>query len=969
MDDKIDGNYKYTDEDIDKILKIKLENEQLVEPNIKLHAPISEEKMLEFFKDEIENSNCPNRVLLIPYLDGFHLDGHWIGVVVRFECGCAKKVEVYDSLHCEIPEKLNNCLKVAYETNNIVNGDAIKQDDVTSCGPCMIENLINAAKQDYANKPTLSEIRENHLMLMNEIHPDVKFSQLQNSSTPTADSTWENFLKYFDHFDIHEDWSVYNREGNECLSRNDIEGAIAKYDLAIKSNPNSAIPHYNKRLALSLQNTSDFKAVKNKNNKKTGFVLSVICHVPVQSSNDLSGKDNQNNNYNENILKTFKYTTSSPTLTMTPRGKERKGTEIKKEKNKLASKYVSVDAEIPTHNDEIKKKSDTVQPFLHKLYDQCSDQFFRNNFGLIKVSIGLNRMKSVSTEKNKFLWRELESTINTNIEYEIFGFFWQCNWYNKETGCEVNFKDVKNYYEQLLSVDTKSAKRFLDQEEGEFEKDPDNIPYQELREYAKNHLKTKKLVQQLKEKNVNVYLHIIDSDVVDFNGIFGAYSRIIEGCYQLPTVMTTGYEYSSDCKFGQAYRLLSIMDRMYRYRTAFHLPLGTYYPEPNMCILVPDSENTVPESFVDVKRGNRLESPIIISNIQGKRENPTFIFSEDKPLITPVPYRATIWKAPRAKRATKIEFSEECIDWPAVVQSDIKQFRKSSQSNFGHHSRMTNLLTNRYFEINDIFNKNIKNPGKKCDSIIAKLCKLEQCELSYFLGLKQLLNLTNSNTCTCSQLLKVIDEYKKIPEDFNKKYKQTDEEQIVLKFFREAKINLKPIPRETVLILATKSILKLIQEKVVHVSDLIQLSDEALHLIVENKELRAALRNEEIDNDTLFKLMDEQKINDFIEVFNETTTIENIVNLYKENPLHLEFLKRVNYEDWLAEHVYENSNDYNIVKMGLEEYHVNINNVKRLFDSEAAEMDFDLLVNCISPERDEYDEYDEHDENDEHGKH
>lgn len=944
----INSDYKYTDKDINRILKIKLEKEQLVESDVKLHAPISEEKILESLKDEIiRNSNFPNRILLIPYLDGFYLDGHWIGVVVRFESGCPKKVEMYDSLGCEIPEILKNAPIAAYKTNNIcvVNEkNAIKQEDSASCGPCMIENLINAAKQDFSNKPTSLEIRENHMMLMNEFYPDEEFSELQNSLT-TAD----NLSMLFIQLDIHKGWSKYNIEGNECLSRMDIAGAIAKYELAIKSYPNSAISHYNKRLALAFQNNPEaLKTVNNghnRNNKRTGYVLSVICHIPVNSSNDFSGKDNQNDNHNENILKTtYKYTTTKPTKA-TGMGKP-----TKHAKNKLAFKYDIIGAEIPIPNDGIKKKSDTVQPFLDKLCnDKRSEPFFGTDFELIKVSIGLNRMKSVSTEKNKFLWRELESTIDTKIEYEVFGFFWPCKWYNQETGDEVDYEEVEKYYEELSSDDILSAKRFLYQEEDEFEKQPDNIPYQQLREYAKNHLKTKKLVQKLKENNVDVYLHIIDSDVINFNGIFGAYSRIIEGCYQLPTVMTTGYEYSSNGKYGQAYRLLSKMDRMYRYRTAFHLPLGTYYPEPNMCILVPDSENTVPESFVDIKRGNKLESPIIISNIQTKRKNPTFLFSEDKPLITPVPHRATIWKAPRAKISAIIEFFKGLgKDWPAVDQSDIDQFWKSSQSNSKPYNRHNNLFINSYFKINQIFKEgNMLINRNKCISIISELCKLETPPFDEY---KELLNLTNKNIC--SQLLKVIDEWKKIPEDFNEKYKQTEEEQMALKFLRDAEIDLEPISRETVLILATESILELIPEKAVSVNDLIQLSDEALHFIVEKEEIREALENKTINNDTLFSLMNEQNclFDDFKEAIYETGDVEEVLCLYEKNPLHLEFLKRRNHEYLLIEYVYENSDDPDIVKMGLDEYDVSYMDLRNLFTGENEQINFELLLNWIFPE-------------------
>lgn len=40
-------------------------------------------------------------------------------------------------------------------------------------------------------------------------------------------------------------------------------------------------------------------------------------------------------------------------------------------------------------------------------------------------------------------------------------------------------------------------------------------------------------------------------------------------------------------------------DRKIRILTAEKFGLGTYYPECNFCVLLPDSEPTVPESFVN----------------------------------------------------------------------------------------------------------------------------------------------------------------------------------------------------------------------------------------------------------------------------------------------------------------------------------------------------------------------------------
>ncbi|KAL6460728.1 hypothetical protein MHYP_G00306940 [Metynnis hypsauchen] len=101
--------------------------------------------------------------------------------------------------------------------------------------------------------------------------------------------------------------------------------------------------------------------------------------------------------------------------------------------------------------------------------------------------------------------------------------------------------------------------------------------------------------------------------------------------------MSTGYEFDSGCK----YHIASHLDRLVRVATAEVFPLGTYYPEPNFCVLVPKHEDHVPESFINTKRKN-MESPILISRVKTRKDFRA-VFLDGKPIIIDVPERFKLW--------------------------------------------------------------------------------------------------------------------------------------------------------------------------------------------------------------------------------------------------------------------------------------------------------------------------------------
>ncbi|MGV2433225.1 MAG UNVERIFIED_CONTAM: hypothetical protein LVQ98_08265 [Rickettsiaceae bacterium] len=159
---------------------------------------------------------------------------------------------------------------------------------------------------------------------------------------------------------------------------------------------------------------------------------------------------------------------------------------------------------------------------------------------------------------------------------------------------KAEYTDVRKFYKQLKRYDAENDTNYVEDFLEKTEKTVP-IPYQELREYAKNHPNTKKLVGEFRKASPKapIYLSLIDSDTVDFNGIYSAYYRITKE--KLPTVMSTGYVFPKE---SREYHLASTQDRYIRVITAKYIPSGIYYPEPNTCVLIPDDCYTVPESFL-----------------------------------------------------------------------------------------------------------------------------------------------------------------------------------------------------------------------------------------------------------------------------------------------------------------------------------------------------------------------------------
>lgn len=137
--------------------------------------------------------------------------------------------------------------------------------------------------------------------------------------------------------------------------------------------------------------------------------------------------------------------------------------------------------------------SKVVQPLLNLLQTTGLESGAEERIEeVVSLSVGLNRMHSLSTRNNALLTTELAAETHGSITHAKFGTYWEVQWYDNKGG-EVEFSAVRSFYKKLKRYDqehdTSYAPKFLSANESGVE-----VPYQSLRQWAKNHKSTKELV-------------------------------------------------------------------------------------------------------------------------------------------------------------------------------------------------------------------------------------------------------------------------------------------------------------------------------------------------------------------------------------------------------------------------------------------------------------------------------------------
>ncbi|KIE04651.1 Uncharacterized protein NF27_GZ00110 [Candidatus Jidaibacter acanthamoeba] len=448
--------------------------------------------------------------------------------------------------------------------------------------------------------------------------------------------------------------------------------------------------------------------------RKPNYLINTIAYVPCNdrelenesSDEDISGE------YEEHM---FEFDTSNIKSLPFKTFKDIKKDEPK-QKGPVLGTLIRGDIKPRISKQGDNMESYVIQPFLEKLAAKAFYEPDSSKLQRVAVSFVLNRPRSLSTRRNHCLFSELEVPIDTSIEYNRFGLFWEYEWYDNKNNI-VSFKEVRSFYKQLKRYDeqngTNKAETFREINEDKVEH---IVPYQALRERLKNHENTKELVTRFRSHapNIPIYFGIVDSDVISFNRILLSYDQIyLESkllSTAIPVVMTTGYEFPAkaielpenfDSKIKEmvpALKVASQFDRITRIATAKALPLGVYYPEPNLYILLPDQEETIPESFIDRKsKEGSLESKVLLKQVK-KREGiskESFIFSAKNPLITMIPDRAARYI--RTSQKNYIRFSEDFKKekFQRILIEDITALKEVTQTHVRTNSWANYLFTHK----------------------------------------------------------------------------------------------------------------------------------------------------------------------------------------------------------------------------------------------------------------------------------
>ena len=217
----VNSDYQYEDIDINVILENRVMQKKL--RNIEILAAvdnITDGQLEQRLIQEQHNNKEIARIVMIPCnLGGFH----WVGILLEFfDGGEIKRAEYIDSLANEEPSsKLQRQMRKVYPGFPLQQRVLLKQNDSTSCGAYMIENLLLAAENSEASFTSAEKIRQTHLFALKTynkgFYEGFRYRQLKNRPTVADIHAQLGYLNGEVKFSRQELDRILNIE--ECLNK------------------------------------------------------------------------------------------------------------------------------------------------------------------------------------------------------------------------------------------------------------------------------------------------------------------------------------------------------------------------------------------------------------------------------------------------------------------------------------------------------------------------------------------------------------------------------------------------------------------------------------------------------------------------------------------------------------------------------------------------------------------------------
>lgn len=372
------------------------------------------------------------------------------------------------------------------------------------------------------------------------------------------------------------------------------------------------------------------------------------------------------------------------------------------------------------------------------------------------------------------------------------------------------------------------------------------------------------------------------------------------------------------------------------------------------------------------------------------RENATFIFSDDNPLITTIPARAKLMKASKST----IPFSSEFRQNASPTEKDMDLLKQISQSHYDEYNWDTNIFINdavkyKTYHLKDYVDpKNVqycnglleeanrtnksehresaifklkqhipsdivdvivkKNVYHHCKHLVSKIRNSEKTKKDR----NETINELNKYVCSVDTIVDAVDDVKEYITLFKIDNIRCKSEDIFITILRKNNIALSMFFRYEILMLSRKPVVELLEEEIFTIHDLRGLNLEKIEYVCYDEEILETLKTRTIEIKRLLNLLN-HNFSEFDEA-RENYSTSDILDRYKENHLHLRFMAG-DPDDIIL----ENSDNAEIVIFGIDNYEIDIQSIRDCPRplgenlSYAYLIDFDVITGAFE----EYHEY------------